>query len=179
MEDPSFINQWYMNSLDDISLLPLAAAFGENAHHPFSHQNFNLKTSMDADPTSINVRPTKQMKTYHLSDPQSAFSPNILSFVNPNHANQMGLVKPKEEAVRSKSIHNLPSDMVVSQDIFGNQNYVFKACQGPERISTNSTRLSQSQDHIIAERKRREKLSQRFIALSAVVPGLKKVSSLI
>ncbi|KAJ6671062.1 SYMBIOTIC AMMONIUM TRANSPORTER [Salix viminalis] len=147
MEDPSFINQWYMNSLDDISLLPLAAAFGEDAHHPFSHQNFNLKTSMDAAPTSINVRPTKQMKTYHLSDPQSAFSPNILSFVNPNHANQMGLVKPKEEA----------------------------ACQGPERISTNSTRLSQSQDHIIAERKRREKLSQRFIALSAVVPGLKKM----
>lgn len=34
---------------------------------------------------------------------------------------------------------------------------------------------SQAQDHVIAERKRREKLSQRFIALSAVVPGLKKV----
>ncbi len=32
-----------------------------------------------------------------------------------------------------------------------------------------------SQDHIMAERKRREKLSQRFIALSAIVPGLKKV----
>ncbi|URE22983.1 hypothetical protein MUK42_17429 [Musa troglodytarum] len=29
----------------------------------------------------------------------------------------------------------------------------------------------------MAERKRREKLSQRFIALSAVVPGLKKVTS--
>ncbi|KAF3772872.1 Transcription factor [Nymphaea thermarum] len=34
---------------------------------------------------------------------------------------------------------------------------------------------AQMQDHIIAERKRREKLSQRFIALSAVVPGLKKM----
>lgn len=32
-----------------------------------------------------------------------------------------------------------------------------------------------TQDHIMAERKRREKLSQRFIALSAIVPGLKKV----
>nr|UFA45749.1 bHLH55 [Pinus massoniana] len=32
-----------------------------------------------------------------------------------------------------------------------------------------------SQDHIMAERKRREKLSQRFIALSAIVPGLKKM----
>ncbi|PKI31771.1 hypothetical protein CRG98_047838 [Punica granatum] len=33
-----------------------------------------------------------------------------------------------------------------------------------------------AQDHVIAERKRREKLSQRFIALSAVVPSLKKVA---
>ncbi|XP_057871130.1 transcription factor NAI1 [Cryptomeria japonica] len=34
---------------------------------------------------------------------------------------------------------------------------------------------SHTQDHILAERKRREKLSQRFIALSAIVPGLKKM----
>ncbi|KAG8062420.1 hypothetical protein GUJ93_ZPchr0003g17817 [Zizania palustris] len=34
---------------------------------------------------------------------------------------------------------------------------------------------SQNQEHILAERKRREKLSQRFIALSKIVPGLKKM----
>ncbi|KAJ0241815.1 Myc-type [Hirschfeldia incana] len=34
--------------------------------------------------------------------------------------------------------------------------------------------VSQARDHIIAERRRREKLSQRFIALSTIVPGLKK-----
>ncbi|CAI0405420.1 unnamed protein product [Linum tenue] len=34
---------------------------------------------------------------------------------------------------------------------------------------------SHAQDHILAERKRREKLSQRFIALSSIVPGLKKM----
>lgn len=32
-----------------------------------------------------------------------------------------------------------------------------------------------AQEHLVAERKRREKLSQRLIALSALVPGLKKV----
>jgi hypothetical protein len=32
------------------------------------------------------------------------------------------------------------------------------------------------QDHIIAERRRREKINQRFIELSTVIPGLKKVS---
>ncbi|CAA0843082.1 Transcription factor bHLH25 [Striga hermonthica] len=34
---------------------------------------------------------------------------------------------------------------------------------------------SQTYDHIIAERKRREQLSQRFVALSTIVPGLKKM----
>lgn len=34
---------------------------------------------------------------------------------------------------------------------------------------------NQVQDHIIAERRRRELLSQMFISLSAIVPGLKKV----
>lgn len=31
-------------------------------------------------------------------------------------------------------------------------------------------------DHIIAERKRRQKISQQFIALSALIPNLKKVN---
>ncbi|XP_020595484.1 transcription factor bHLH19-like [Phalaenopsis equestris] len=32
-----------------------------------------------------------------------------------------------------------------------------------------------SVDHILAERRRREKLSQRFVALAAIIPGLKKM----
>ena len=36
-----------------------------------------------------------------------------------------------------------------------------------------------AQDHIMAERKRREKLSQSFIALAALVPGLRKVYSML
>ncbi|BBN06947.1 protein MpBHLH41 [Marchantia polymorpha subsp. ruderalis] len=41
--------------------------------------------------------------------------------------------------------------------------------------SPPSKATGHTQDHIMAERKRREKLSQRFIALSAIVPGLKKM----
>lgn len=37
----------------------------------------------------------------------------------------------------------------------------------------------QAQDHVLAERKRRQKLTQHFISLSALIPGLKKVSSYI
>lgn len=33
----------------------------------------------------------------------------------------------------------------------------------------------QAQEHVLAERKRREKLAERFISLSALLPGLKKV----
>lgn len=36
---------------------------------------------------------------------------------------------------------------------------------------------TQVQDHIIAERKRREILGQMFISLSTIIPGLKKVYS--
>ncbi|CAN1777353.1 Transcription factor bHLH25 [Linum perenne] len=41
--------------------------------------------------------------------------------------------------------------------------------------SLTSRTPSHAQDHIMAERKRREKLSQRFIALSSILPGLKKM----
>ncbi|KAJ1294222.1 hypothetical protein BS78_01G129300 [Paspalum vaginatum] len=41
--------------------------------------------------------------------------------------------------------------------------------------STGSMAASYAQDHIIAERKRREKINQRFVELSAVIPGLKKM----
>lgn len=44
-----------------------------------------------------------------------------------------------------------------------------------EKRKSRVRATSETNDHIIAERKRRELLSQRFIALSALVPGLKKV----
>ncbi|RDY02350.1 Transcription factor bHLH25, partial [Mucuna pruriens] len=45
-----------------------------------------------------------------------------------------------------------------------------KASQGVKRGRTGS----QTVDHIMAERKRRQELTERFIALSATIPGLKK-----
>ncbi|PON83390.1 Basic helix-loop-helix transcription factor [Trema orientale] len=183
MNDPSFIHQWQMNSLDELSMLPnLATSLGENLHHPHSLSNFNLKASLD---NNSHIGIDRSMKHHkpngwnpneisQLSNPQVTSSPNLYSFVGSNYTNQMGLFKPKEEAVHLKSINTLPSDVLISQGCFPNQNYALKANQGPRRIST-STKLSQTKDHILAERKRREKLSQRFIALSAIVPGLKKM----
>ncbi|KAL6650746.1 hypothetical protein ACP70R_009671 [Stipagrostis hirtigluma subsp. patula] len=46
---------------------------------------------------------------------------------------------------------------------------------GSKSAGPKSMPSSYTQDHIIAERKRREKINQRFIELSAVIPGLKKM----
>lgn len=145
-EHPSLIHPWQMNSLDELTVMPMeAAAFGEHLQQAFSHhhQTFNLKPAMEIT------------------------SPNVFSFVNSNYANQVAVVRPKEELASSKSTATFPSDGLVSQGFFKNQNYVFKAAK----------RVSHTQDHIIAERKRREKISQRLIALSAIIPGLKKVQA--
>ncbi|CAN0920908.1 Transcription factor bHLH25 [Linum grandiflorum] len=77
-----------------------------------------------------------------------------------DHAVEMGILKPKQET----------AEMYVSQqNWFGNHHHNNIISKGRIRMS------QQSQDHVIAERKRREKLSQKFIALSAIVPGLKKM----
>ncbi|TYH78229.1 hypothetical protein ES332_D04G210800v1 [Gossypium tomentosum] len=68
----------------------------------------------------------------------------------------------------SFSPHTLPFSSS-NYNPFGNQIFLVKGYH-----DTNN-RISQSKDHIMAERKRREKLSEKFIALSALVPGLKKM----
>ncbi|KAK2997028.1 hypothetical protein RJ639_026121 [Escallonia herrerae] len=181
VEDHCLDVSWPMNTFDEFSILSIPDAYRENLHqYPFSHSTFNNKRSLEMSPTSTD-RPAKQLKTNSWSScttelystPQITAS-SYVPFSGSTHRNQVNIVKPKEEVLSSKSTTTLPSDIVVSQGPIGNQNHVFKASQGAKRI-TASTRLPQAQDHILAERKRREKLSQRFIALSAIVPGLKKM----
>ncbi|CAL5329492.1 hypothetical protein CsSME_00009870 [Camellia sinensis var. sinensis] len=183
MEDPGFTHQWPSNSLDDMNTVSIAPSFWENSHHSFSHPIFDLEPSMEVSShTDIN-RPMKILKTNswnssntdHVSNPpQATSSPNQIPFSISNYATEVGTLKTEDQALSSESILTFSSDILESQGSFGNQNCVFKASQGVKRISTN-TKLSNNQDHIMAERKRREKLSQRFIALSAIVPGLKKM----
>ncbi|XP_010548842.1 PREDICTED: transcription factor bHLH25-like [Tarenaya hassleriana] len=99
--------------------------------------------------------------------PSSSFGPNMeqLFFSSPSP------VKPRSSYTNRVTGLN---------DGFGNlhpkQENLFRL--NPQRDvsgSKNASRgISQAKDHIIAERRRREKLSQRFIALSTLVPGLKK-----
>ncbi|OIV94576.1 hypothetical protein TanjilG_25638 [Lupinus angustifolius] len=149
MEDPTFL-QWHLSTIDD----PAAVL----KHHPFYYQDFNSETSMD-----------------QTSEAQFVSYPNILSFVDSTYINQSGLVKAKDEMVCPKIDRTNPPNMIHQRTLeIGNQNYVFMACEDAKKVVARP-KLSQPQDHIIAERKRREKLSQRFIALSALVPALQKM----
>ncbi|EHA8586544.1 hypothetical protein COCNU_scaffold000517G000010 [Cocos nucifera] len=107
---------------------------------------------------SWNSRTTERNSTF-VPDASSADS---LLFRNPNSPNDaFGRAAASQEEMRA-----LASNASV-------QNYETLSQQGSKMRKMGST-LSQAQEHIIAERKRREILNQRFIALSAAIPGLKK-----
>ncbi|KAK2447074.1 hypothetical protein P8452_11457 [Trifolium repens] len=181
IEDPNFLHHWnnHLNSIDTNNLT--ASAFGDalQKHFLSSNPNFNTKTCMETSPTG-SERPMKQLKNNswnYNNSPQTSetqyansCSNNLLSFADSNYENQLGLLKPKSEMVCPKIDNNS-----TLANMFGNQNHVFKAFQETKDIETRPNKLSQAHDHIVAERKRREKLSQRFIALSALVPNLKKM----
>lgn len=113
-------------------------------------------------------RPKKQLRTRSWSscttaaaDQNSASAPRILSFGKPDspvcHSGfHGGAVKKKVEEAAEGSVSN-----------------------GSRRSFPAKRTSAHNHEHIMAERKRRENLSQRFIELSAIVPGLKKVTVLI
>ncbi|KAL0422481.1 UNVERIFIED_CONTAM: Transcription factor [Sesamum latifolium] len=192
MEDPLFFQQWSVDPLDELSSVSFASAFGGDFHHSYTSQQapaaqLGFKRAPEPSQAGEN-KPLKQLKTttaaWNSCKPETMCSSpppsSTVNLVNSGFNNStitssvVGMVKPKEETWSSSSTITFPSESIVSQASFGNQNYVLKPCQGAKRIST-ATRLAQAQDHILAERKRREKLSQRFIALSTLVPGLKKM----
>ncbi|KAK6160018.1 hypothetical protein DH2020_003399 [Rehmannia glutinosa] len=180
MDDNLFLQQWpSVNSLDDLSSVSIADDFRHH-HQPNNYSNgehvLDFTKSVESSQIDGN-RPLKQIKTTNWNinscKPENmSFSINSSGFSSP----ALGInVNSKEETAwyninPSTSLTFSPKEEAIVSN--GNQNY------GAKRIistNSNSTRLTSSQDHIIAERTRREKLSQRFIALSALVPGLKRM----
>ncbi|KAL0377960.1 UNVERIFIED_CONTAM: Transcription factor [Sesamum radiatum] len=102
--------------------------------------------------------PPKQRKTN--SDNWTCSIPIILNFGNTN-----SIPENPQHAPRPL---NSAEEAVVSQAL---------AAQGsqPARRTTRSRPPSQTYDHIVAERRRRELLSKRFAILSGMIPGLTKM----
>ncbi|GMI98043.1 hypothetical protein like AT4G37850 [Hibiscus trionum] len=91
----------------------------------------------------------------------------VLSFEKPTSS-------PKDEMVSSANMNFSPMKPI-KNDPFENRIYAPKINQVFKRSYSMTRSHAHAQDHILAERKRREKLSQRLIALSAIIPGLKKM----
>ncbi|KAL1213431.1 Transcription factor bHLH18 [Cardamine amara subsp. amara] len=154
IEEYSIIHQYHMNafvgdvpqslpSLDDITTC----------------YNFDFSCNDGL----VEEKPSKILKTTHMSPKLNPSSSRILSFEKTglkvtNHNSHKLIFSPNEEEVGSL-----------------NQRQAELIKRGTKKGQPLTRSQSNAQDHILAERKRREKLTERFVALSALVPGLKKM----
>ncbi|KAL3813728.1 hypothetical protein ACJIZ3_014996 [Penstemon smallii] len=148
-----------------------AAVFGQNFHHSVSA---GVDKNSSSSSTSKLIEPEQKQENVYSkfdgvlnpADHQASSTPIILNFGNSSHSEKVdngGYLNPEEEAAVS--------------EIFKSYNVNSESIQFRAKPKKKKSRVrppSQTYDHIIAERKRREQLSQLFIALSAIVPGLKK-----
>ncbi|XP_010429208.1 PREDICTED: transcription factor bHLH18-like [Camelina sativa] len=167
IEEYSIIHQYHMNSL--AGDVPQSFSSLDDTTNCF---NFDSSCNNDL----VEEIPSKILKTTHISPkihpfpssintPPSKHQPSsrILSFEKTglkvmNHNSPNLIFSPKEEEIELQDQRK--SKLII---------------RGTKRAQTLTRSPSNAQDHILAERKRREKLTQRFVALSALVPGLKKM----
>ncbi|KAL5704762.1 hypothetical protein ACHQM5_023142 [Ranunculus cassubicifolius] len=146
-ENPVLMDK--MDTLDDLTPQQFAALFNEEFENTFStSSNANAISSLFVQEESqiCNERPTKQRKS-STSNSWSSGNTEPRSSSSPESS-------PFPNSAKSRG-------RGVTQN---------KRAAKPTARTATCTR-----DHVIAERKRREKLTQQFIALSAIVPGLKKM----
>ncbi|CAM8900852.1 unnamed protein product [Rhodiola kirilowii] len=204
MEYQSFINQWTVNSYEGhvgATIMPMAeeAGFPYDDHYLHHLQQLPIKaTTTTVD--DFHNRPEKHLKansSYESAciiprpeEPCNNFSTSgstvAASIFYPANPTGMAVIKPKQDINDYAGRHVAPKFTVLDglpYPVWNNNDQITYDMEdsgtGEKRkvisvMSAAATRSSAAQDHVIAERKRREKLSQRFIALSAVVPGLKK-----
>lgn len=100
----------------------------------------------------------------------------LISFQDANrNLKDCTMIKPKDEE-ELLAYENINSNSFSTV----NNNKAMKTLNeyGQQGIRTTIRSPLQAREHVLAEKKRREKLNQQFIALSAIVPGIKKVSLL-
>ncbi|CAA0830995.1 Transcription factor bHLH25 [Striga hermonthica] len=177
VDDALYSHQWPANDCHvELSTESIASLIYENFQHTFSQQQqpvLDFKRAAES-PGPWPNRPSKQLKPTTNWDSCTAENMLVSEYSNLSTNPSLGMVKPKEETIWYSYYNtmNPPCESIAS---FGNQDHFTKP--GKRVTSTANTRMAAQtpHDHILAERKRREKISQRFIALSALVPGLKKM----
>ncbi|KAK4490511.1 hypothetical protein RD792_001191, partial [Penstemon davidsonii] len=174
----------FMDSLDE----ELAAVLRQDLENSLSTEKniFPNTTSITSSTNLVNIPSTNSITSLGSEPPHKLQKPNnfsnfqhntdinntpiILNFGHNNNSTEdpnSRALNPDEEAAVSQVLNSPPGVNNINPD----QLEQVKTVKKTSRVRPPS----QTYDHIIAERKRREQLSQRFVALSTIVPGLKKM----
>jgi hypothetical protein len=193
MDEPSFFHQWQSDGLlEQYTEQQIAVAFGQGEVEVDQALAAALMP-LQQPAAAAEHRPRKAAKVNTSWDsciteqgsPADSSSPTILSFGG--HAAAAAFAKAEAHQVPSAPYYGAPAKApkqevvdtgatAFHQERPAKRSYDAMVAEVAKVPAPATTRpASQNQDHIMAERKRREKLSQRFIALSKIVPGLKKM----
>ncbi|KAK1440657.1 hypothetical protein QVD17_06486 [Tagetes erecta] len=127
-------------------------------HHVATTSSDVHKQQQDPRTTNISLLAPNQS-----SSPNSTFT---ISFGNPTSPQQIN-----HNCGRSRLNYH---DAVMSEEE-ATLNELLESIDCTTRSRDTRRNHRQAQEHVLAERKRREKLAERFISLSTLLPGLKKM----
>ncbi|CAA7035922.1 unnamed protein product [Microthlaspi erraticum] len=177
MEEDSIIQQYHMNSI-----------LGEVHEIPYTLPHiFSSLDDTNNDPSYdelIEMKPSKILKTAFISPKLPPHAPSFPLPSKPHLHHQpssriLSFANAGPNAMNRECSPTYPNSIfctkVEAEGSLYQMNEPIANRKGSKRAQPLARSQSNAQDHIIAERKRREKLTQRFVALSALVPGLKKM----
>lgn len=107
---------------------------------------------------------------------------NIKQLTSYKKSNSINMNFTPTEKSRPKLLSDTPNTFTISfgdkkpkDEILSFSDSLGFTAADTKKVPTMIRNPIQVQDHVLAERKRREKLAQRFISLSSLLPDLKKV----
>uniref|UniRef100_A0A7C9FJG0 BHLH domain-containing protein n=1 Tax=Opuntia streptacantha TaxID=393608 RepID=A0A7C9FJG0_OPUST len=178
-----------INCFDDIipdqNIAAVLQGMDMNSQQQQPHQSLSSSTDSSvttltsfagAGATATAARPSKQRRVQNSSSSSPPCLPVILNFGSassmPDDDYHRGNVAPVESRRQYNEVDNEEK-----------QKYLANGCtrskadgQTPaKRKSSVVKAATASRDHVLSERRRREKITQHLIALSALLPGLKKM----
>jgi hypothetical protein len=202
MEDSSQFMHWAMNTLhheqqaaavdedcdEANATFPSLHALREASHAAEMIQELiaearptNSWSSGDGDTTDArcvsnnNLPPTAMDHDIWPASPNSAARSGV-----PSRSGGGGTINPPvswnfSAAAAQPGSEGLPAEAAATCGLLPDLVYGSPPARRAGLKGTGSMAASYAQEHIMAERKRRERINQRFVELSSVIPGLKKV----
>nr|GMC66249.1 transcription factor bHLH25-like [Ipomoea batatas] len=178
-EDSSVLQGWFLDLEEDDECYNLASHLQENSFDDFAAHHKSFITQDENIVQQRSESPESYTSGYSIFMPNANNGGNITRTATISFA---GGFQFQEECFQA-------ADQFEEKHLKGSDDYTKKQLNtsssstllhhnnlvsGVNKGGGDRERTPLSQDHILAERKRREKLNQKFIALSAILPALKK-----